>query len=120
MTKFQRVLRAPGAGLRRLVVFAIELYRRYVSPALPARCRYYPSCSRYAAAAVTTHGVGKGAALSAWRLLRCNPFSGGGYDPVPERGDWVPSVYPDGRPREGGTWRRRHVSRTPVEPGDRS
>ena len=60
----------------------IHVYRRVVSPALPARCKYYPSCSAYALQAIGTYGILRGAVLAAWRLLRCNPFSHGGYDPV--------------------------------------
>jgi len=55
---------------------------RSPSPALPARCKYYPSCSAYALQAIGTYGILRGAVLAAWRLLRCNPFSHGGYDPV--------------------------------------
>jgi putative membrane protein insertion efficiency factor len=60
----------------------IRVYRRVVSPALPARCKYHPSCSAYALQAIGTYGILRGAVLAAWRLLRCNPFSHGGYDPV--------------------------------------
>ena len=60
----------------------IHVYRRVVSPALPARCKYYPSCSAYALQAIGTYGILRGAVLAGWRLLRCNPFSHGGYDPV--------------------------------------
>lgn len=60
----------------------IVAYRTVISPALPRRCRYEPTCSRYALDAITTHGALRGLVLAAWRLLRCNPFSPGGYDPV--------------------------------------
>ena len=63
----------------------IHVYRRVVSPALPARCKYYPSCSAYALQAIGTYGILRGAVLAAWRLLRCNPFSHGGYDPVSDQ-----------------------------------
>jgi putative membrane protein insertion efficiency factor len=67
----------------RLVVLApIELYRRVISPALPQRCRYHPSCSRYAVDAVREFGILRGLVLAGWRLLRCNPWSHGGLDPV--------------------------------------
>jgi hypothetical protein len=52
---------------------------------MPRRCRYEPSCSSYAAESVSRFGAGKGLLLASWRLLRCNPFSHGGFDPVPER-----------------------------------
>ena len=65
-----------------LAVLPIRLYQRVISPALPQRCRYYPSCSHYAVQAIRSYGILRGAVLAAWRLLRCNPFSHGGYDPV--------------------------------------
>ena len=60
----------------------ILFYQRAISPALPRRCKYYPTCSAYAAQAIDSYGILRGAVLSAWRLLRCNPFSHGGHDPV--------------------------------------
>jgi len=71
-----------SAVLRRVVLAPIVLYRRAISPLLPARCRYHPSCSAYAVQAVETYGILRGAILASWRLLRCNPWSHGGYDPV--------------------------------------
>jgi putative membrane protein insertion efficiency factor len=71
LTPASRVLTAP-----------IRLYQRTISPALPRRCKYEPTCSAYAAEALRRHGALRGLALAAWRLLRCNPFSHGGYDPV--------------------------------------
>jgi uncharacterized protein len=74
----------PPAGRgARIVAAPIVAYRRWISPALPARCRFYPSCSAYALEAVTVHGPIRGIALAIWRLLRCHPFHPGGYDPVP-------------------------------------
>src|SRR5438445_13621324 len=67
----------------RALSLPIIAYRRWISPALPARCRFYPSCSAYALEAVTVHGPVRGTALAIWRLLRCQPFHPGGYDPVP-------------------------------------
>jgi putative membrane protein insertion efficiency factor len=60
----------------------VNAYQRFISPALPRRCKYYPTCSAYAIDAVREFGVLRGLVLAAWRLLRCNPFSHGGYDPV--------------------------------------
>lgn len=57
-------------------------YQGAISPALPRRCKYEPTCSRYALQAVERHGVLRGTVLAGWRLLRCNPWSHGGYDPV--------------------------------------
>ena len=63
----------------------IEVYRRVVSPLLPARCKYEPTCSAYAAQSIREFGILRGFVLAAWRLLRCNPWSHGGFDPVAEQ-----------------------------------
>jgi putative membrane protein insertion efficiency factor len=68
--------------LRSLVVAPIRLYQRTLSPMLPARCKYHPSCSDYAVQAIRTQGVIRGLVLAGWRILRCNPWSHGGVDPV--------------------------------------
>ena len=67
---------------RRLVLAPVRFYQRAISPALPARCRYHPSCSQYALDAIGSFGILRGLLLAAWRLLRCNPWSHGGVDPV--------------------------------------
>ena len=67
---------------RTVAQLPIHAYRRLLSPAAPARCKYHPSCSAYALQAIESYGILRGAVLAAWRLLRCNPFSHGGYDPV--------------------------------------
>ena len=72
---------------RSIVVALLRGYQRFVSPLLPPSCRFYPSCSEYAANAIGIHGVLRGSRLAAWRLLRCHPFSKGGYDPVPGQPD---------------------------------
>jgi putative membrane protein insertion efficiency factor len=63
-------------------VLIVRAYQRVVSPMLGQRCKYHPSCSEYAAQAIGTYGVLRGLVLAGWRLMRCNPFSHGGYDPV--------------------------------------
>jgi putative membrane protein insertion efficiency factor len=68
--------------LRRAALGAIWFYRRGISPALPRHCKYEPTCAHYAAQAVSRFGIVRGGVLAAWRLLRCNPFSHGGFDPV--------------------------------------
>ena len=68
--------------MRRLVIAPIVIYQRAISPALPRRCKYEPTCSAYAVQAVREFGILRGVVLAAWRLLRCNPFSHGGFDPV--------------------------------------
>jgi putative membrane protein insertion efficiency factor len=68
--------------LRRLVLAPVYLYAKVVSPALPPRCRYHPSCSAYAVEAVQEYGILRGLVLAVWRVLRCNPWSPGGIDPV--------------------------------------
>jgi putative membrane protein insertion efficiency factor len=71
--------------VKRILIALIAAYRRWISPALPRRCRYEPTCSTYAAQSVRRFGVVRGTLLAAWRLARCNPFSHGGFDPVPDR-----------------------------------
>ena len=65
-----------------LLLAPIHAYQRFISPALPRRCKYYPTCSAYAVDAVREFGLLRGVILAGWRLLRCNPLSHGGYDPV--------------------------------------
>jgi uncharacterized protein len=77
-----RTPNAPARVARALVLAPVWLYQRLISPALPRRCKYEPTCSRYAVEAVREFGILRGAVLAAWRLLRCNPWSYGGYDPV--------------------------------------
>jgi len=67
---------------RMVAVTPIVLYQRVISPALPRRCKYEPTCSRYAVEAIREYGILRGLVLAGWRLLRCNPWSHGGYDPV--------------------------------------
>jgi putative membrane protein insertion efficiency factor len=71
--------------VRILLLGPIRFYQRFVSPAFPRRCKYHPTCSHYAVQAIERYGILKGSALAAWRILRCNPFSHGGYDPVPPK-----------------------------------
>ncbi|HET9285797.1 MAG TPA: membrane protein insertion efficiency factor YidD [Candidatus Angelobacter sp.] len=70
--------------MARFAVWLLQLYKKLISPFLPASCRYVPSCSEYAAEALARHGFFRGTILGAWRILRCHPFSRGGYDPVPQ------------------------------------
>jgi len=63
----------------------LMFYKKLISPALPPACRFYPTCSEYAYAAVDSHGTIKGAMLAARRLLKCHPLNPGGHDPVPPR-----------------------------------
>jgi putative membrane protein insertion efficiency factor len=70
---------------RTLVSAPIIAYQRVISPAIPRRCKYEPSCSRYAVDAIRRYGILRGLVLAGWRLLRCNPWSYGGYDPVEDQ-----------------------------------
>jgi hypothetical protein len=76
---FSTARRAP----RRLLVFAISVYRTLVSPMLPAACRFHPTCSQYAREAIETHGALAGSLMAFKRVCRCHPFHPGGDDPVP-------------------------------------
>jgi uncharacterized protein len=71
--------------LRRVAVLPIRVYQLLLSPLVGQRCKYYPSCSEYAAQAVQRYGILRGLVLAGWRLLRCNPWSQGGFDPVEEQ-----------------------------------
>jgi putative membrane protein insertion efficiency factor len=70
---------------RAVLIAPIRLYQRVVSPALRPRCRYHPSCSKYAVEAVRRYGVLRGVVLAVWRVLRCNPWSHGGIDHVEDQ-----------------------------------
>ena len=69
-----------------IVIGAIRLYRRFLSPLIPPSCRYLPTCSQYAEEAVIEHGVARGGVLALGRILRCHPWGGHGHDPVPRHG----------------------------------
>jgi len=71
--------------LRKALILPIRFYRRFISPALPNRCRFVPTCSEYAIEALETHGALKGSWLAIRRILKCQPFHPGGFDPVPPR-----------------------------------
>jgi putative membrane protein insertion efficiency factor len=67
---------------RQILIGVIGVYRRFVSPMLPASCRYWPTCSEYTVQAVQKYGIFRGGLMGAWRVLRCNPWSRGGIDSV--------------------------------------
>lgn len=69
--------------MKRLVLALIRFYRRFISPALPPSCRFTPTCSEYTYEAIERYGVARGGWLGVKRIVRCNPFNPGGYDPVP-------------------------------------
>jgi putative membrane protein insertion efficiency factor len=71
--------------VRNAFVLPIKLYQRLISPLFGSRCKYYPSCSEYAAQAISRFGILRGLVLAGWRLLRCNPWSHGGFDPVEDQ-----------------------------------
>ncbi len=72
--------------MKHIMIALVKFYQRCISPIKPPCCRFTPTCSAYAIEAFTKRGFFVGLILTVWRLLRCNPFSKGGYDPVPERG----------------------------------
>ncbi len=69
--------------MKKLLITLIKWYRKYISPMKRTKCPYIPSCSEYGLEAIEKYGAIKGSLLAIWRILRCNPFSKGGYDPVP-------------------------------------
>jgi putative membrane protein insertion efficiency factor len=76
--------------LRLIAIAPIRLYQRLFSPIVGQRCKYYPSCSEYAAQAIQRFGILRGLVLAGWRLLRCNPWSHGGFDPVEDQRLFTP------------------------------
>ena len=71
--------------MKKLLLLIIGVYRKLISPLKPPCCKYYPTCSTYAVRAIEKHGAVKGTLLAVWRVLRCNPWSLGGVDPVPDK-----------------------------------
>lgn len=74
--------------MKNFIISLIKFYQRHISVHFPAQCRFYPTCSAYAITAIRYYGLIKGSLMTLWRLLRCNPLSKGGYDPVPVPKDW--------------------------------
>lgn len=68
--------------MKKVLILIIKGYKKYISPLLPASCRFYPTCSTYAIQAINKYGIIKGSIKTTYRILRCNPFNKGGYDPV--------------------------------------
>lgn len=68
--------------MKYVFIYLIKFYQKFISPFFPPSCRFYPTCSNYAIEAFKKYGVIKGLILSIWRILRCNPFNKGGYDPL--------------------------------------
>ena len=81
----RRLTRLAGAPARFVLVALIRLYRVSLAGLLGGQCRFHPTCSRYAEEAIREHGAIRGVVMSTWRVLRCNPFGKGGFDPLPRR-----------------------------------
>lgn len=73
--------------MKKILLALIKFYKSAISPHTKSHCKYFPTCSQYGLEAIERFGALKGTALTVWRILRCNPFSKGGYDPVPEKKD---------------------------------
>ncbi len=69
--------------MKKILIFGIKMYQKYLSPLKRTKCPYIPTCSQYGLEAIEKYGAVKGGIMAFWRILRCNPFSKGGYDPVP-------------------------------------
>ena len=80
--------------MKAIFLAPIRLYQRVLSPVMPARCKYHPTCSEYAVQAIRMHGVMRGLVLAGWRILRCNPLSNGGIDPVENQRLFKPKARP--------------------------
>lgn len=85
MKRVAQIAGALSRALRELFLLPLLVYRRLISPALPPRCKYYPSCSAYGVQAVRELGVIRGTIVAAWRVMRCNPWSDGGVDELKDR-----------------------------------
>lgn len=83
MNRFRRAVWLIGAPARMVLIGLIHVYRVALSGSLGGQCRFSPTCSHFAEDAVREHGAIKGSAMAAWRIARCGPFTGGGFDPVP-------------------------------------
>jgi putative membrane protein insertion efficiency factor len=88
-----------------LVLAAIRLYQRTFSRVLPPSCRFVPSCSEYGHEAIERYGIARGGAMAVWRVMRCNPWGGHGYDPVPDRH----------RTKEQGHSARARINKSPAD-----
>jgi putative membrane protein insertion efficiency factor len=86
----------------RAAVGLVRFYQRFLSAMKPPTCRFYPTCSEYGLQAIAHRGVLRGGVLAAWRLLRCNPFSAGGYDPGPWEEDADETQERESAPEERG------------------
>lgn len=75
--------------MKKILLALIKFYKAAISPHMAKHCKYIPTCSQYGIEAIERFGALKGSVLTVWRILRCNPFSKGGYDPVPEKKDRV-------------------------------
>lgn len=99
-TGWRRALWLAGWPVRLVLLGLLRAYQRFVSPLFGPSCRYAPCCSSYAITAIKRHGAAKGTVLTAVRLVRCNPWTPGGIDRVPRRGEWRSPVLPDGSLRD--------------------
>ena len=84
MDKVKKIFKKIGKFINLILIGMVRIYRKYISPMkrMPS-CRYIPTCSQYGMEAIEKYGALKGGIMTCWRILRCNPFSKGGYDPVP-------------------------------------
>jgi putative membrane protein insertion efficiency factor len=114
---FEKILRFLLELPRLLASLLILCYQRFISPLTPPTCRYLPTCSNYALEAVKVHGLFKGFFLASWRILRCNPWSRGGYDPVPPRKAEEFGAAPFFSPSPSkGPFKRQRPLRRPARP----
>lgn len=84
MGAIKRIIDLSGKAVSGIAVYIIKFYKFLISPVMPVACRYYPTCSVYSMQAIKKFGLIKGGYLSLKRVFSCNPFGGGGFDPVPE------------------------------------
>lgn len=89
MTPLPHMMTALSKAITWILVAPIIFYQKFITPYTPASCRFTPTCSEYARQALIIHGPIKGLLLAIWRILRCNPWGGSGYDPVPPKKEKV-------------------------------
>lgn len=94
MHNVKSLLQIIGKGIAQILVLPIRFYQKCITPYTPPSCRFTPTCSEYARQALLKHGPIKGTILAAWRIIRCNPWGGYGYDPVPDKFELRPYKYP--------------------------
>jgi uncharacterized protein len=109
-----KIVKMAGSAISSVMIGLIVFYQKLISPFLPAACRFQPTCSAYGLQAIRTHGPLRGGTMAAWRIARCHPFGGSGFDPVPAvRGQIAPDKSAESVPQSQGTHEPAPPSQAP-------